>query len=330
MLISVRSLGFDAIEPVHLTRLIRCLRGAGLLWFAVALSALRLSAQDLAPRAYVITPLHSNAITLTWAFYDGGVNFNGTIPITGATGKYNVPIFSYYHSLNFFGRSANITASLPYAVGNFHGDVLGQRQSIYRSGLLDASIRFSVNLLGGPAMEPQQFVKWRQKTLLGVSLRVIAPTGQYDGTKLVNWGINRWAFKPEVGYSRRRGHWLLDGYGGAWFYTTNSASYHPPIPQPQTEEPIGSLEGHLSYDIKPRYWVSLDGNFWWGGVTTLNGIQNLETKQTGSRVGGTASIPVSKRQSIKFSYSNGTYIRFGGNYQTVSVAWQYSWLGRPK
>jgi hypothetical protein len=42
----------------------------------------------------------------------------------------------------------------------------------------------------------------------------------------------------------------------------------------------------------------------------------------------TISIPTSKHQSLKFSYSNGTCIRFGGNYQNVSVAWQYSWLGR--
>src|SRR5580658_8044276 len=109
-----------------------------------------LSAQDLAPRAYIITPLHSNAVTLTWAFYDGGLNFNGTVPITGATGTYNVPVFSYYHSLNFFGRSANITASLPYAVGSFSGKVLGTDKSTYRSGLLDLSVRFSVILLGGP------------------------------------------------------------------------------------------------------------------------------------------------------------------------------------
>jgi hypothetical protein len=106
--------------------------------------------------------------------------------------------------------------------------------------------------------------------------------------------------------------------------------YDIPVPKPQTEEPIGSLEGYLSYDLKPRAWVSLDGNFWWGGITSLNGIRNLETKQTGSRLGGTVSIPLSKYQSLKFSYSNGTYIRFGGNYQNVSVAWQYSWLGRPK
>jgi hypothetical protein len=103
----------------------------------VAMLSPRLSAQDLAPRAYLITPLHANAVTLTWSFYDGGLNFNGTIPITGATGTYNVPVLSLYHSLDFFGRSANITASLPYAVGTFSGDVLGKGRSIYRSGLLD-------------------------------------------------------------------------------------------------------------------------------------------------------------------------------------------------
>lgn len=289
-----------------------------------------LNAQDLAPRAYVISPVHSNAITLTWGFYDGGLNFSGTIPITGATGKYSVPVFSYYHSFGLFGRSANITASLPYAFGNFEGDVFGNQRSIYRSGLLDTSMRFSVNLKGGPALDPQQFARWKQKTLLGVSLKVIMPTGQYNGAKLVNWGINRWAFKPEFGYSERWGHWLLDGYAGVWFYTTNRAYFDIPVPRPQTEEPVGSLEGHLSCDFGHRTWISLDGNFWWGGITSLNGIQNLATKQTGSRLGGTASLRLSKHHSLKISYSDGTYIRFGGNYQNVSVAWQYSWVGRPK
>jgi hypothetical protein len=257
------------------------------------------------------------------------VDFNGTVPIGNATGTYYVPIFSYYHSLNFFGRSANFTGSLPYGVGNFQGTVSGQSRSIYRSGLLDSTFRFSVNLIGGPAMQPKEFAKWKQKRLLGVSLKVVAPTGQYSGTKLVNWGSNRWAFKPELGYSERWRHWVLDGYAGVWFYTTNPAFYAGPVTQPQSEAPIFSLEGHLSYDVKPRLWLSLDGNFWEGGITSLTGVRNLATKQTGSRVGGTASFPISKHQSIKISYSNGTYISFGGNYQNVSAAWQYSWLGRP-
>src|SRR3974390_2384918 len=71
-------------------------------------------AQDLAPRAYLITPMRSNAITLTWSYFNGGVNLDGTIPITGATGTFNIVSFTYYHSFNLFGRSANIAFSLPY------------------------------------------------------------------------------------------------------------------------------------------------------------------------------------------------------------------------
>jgi hypothetical protein len=296
----------------------------------VALLALPLCAQDLAPRAYLITPIGFNAITVTWSYFNGGVDFNGTVPISGATGTYSISSFTYYRAFSFFGRSANLTASLPYGVGTFQGMVNEQQRSVYRSGLLDFATRFSVNLMGGPAMPAQKFAKWKQKVLLGVSLKVVAPTGQYEPTKLVNWGINRWAFKPEFGYSERWGTWILDAYAGAWFYTTNPASFDVPTPQPQTEQPIGSLEGHLSRDFKTGTWVSLDVNFWWGGLTSLSGIQNLATKQRGSRLGGTFAWRFSKHQSFKVSYSNGTYIRFGGDYQTLQLAWQYSWLGWPQ
>jgi hypothetical protein len=287
-------------------------------------------AQTLAPRAYVVTPEHANALTLSWSYFNGGVNINGAVPITGATGTYYVPALSYYHSFGLFGHSANITGVLPYGVGTFQGKVLNNQSQIYRSGLLDLALRFSINLKGGPAMAARQFVKWKQKVLLGASLTVVAPTGQYDPTHLVNWGINRWAFKPELGYSQRWGNWVLDGYGGVWFYTTNNAFYSIPNPQPQTERPIGTFEGHLSYDFnKLHCWASLDGNFWYGGTVSLNNIPNSATRQTSSRLGGTFSFPLAKHQSIKIGYSNGTYVRYGGNYQNVSVAWQYSWLGRP-
>ena len=287
-------------------------------------------AQDLSPRAYVITPLHSNAITMTYASYHGSVLLDGAAPITDVKGTYGVSVFTYYHSFSLWGRSANMNASLPYAVGNFQGNAAGLQHQIYRSGLLDFAARVSVNLRGGPSMSIQELTKWKQTTLLGVSLKIVAPTGQYDQTKLVNWGANRWAFKPEFGYSKRRRKLVLDSYAGVWFYTANPRYYSPPVPKRQTQEPIGSFEGHLSYDLKPRLWFSLDGNFWFGGVTSLTGIANPATRQTSSRIGATASFPLGKAQSVKVSYNNGAYIRFGGNYQSVSVAWQYSWVGRPQ
>jgi hypothetical protein len=294
----------------------------------------RLGAQDLTPRAYVITPLHSNAVTVAWSFYDGSINFNGALPVSDATGRYNVPILSYYHSFNFFGRSANLVASLPYGVGNFKGTVAGAGTNLYRSGLVDSVYRLSVNLKGGPAMQPKEYMKWKQKVLLGVSVKVIAPTGQYDPTKLINWGTNRWSFKPEFGYSQRWKDLQVDAYAGVWFFTTNSDFWSRNIyyagTRSQSQSPIGAFEGHLSYQVKQRLWASLDGNYWFGGKTSINGVPNPITEQANSRIGGTVSFPITKHQSLKFSYSNGTYIRFGGNYQNVTAAWQYSWLGKPK
>jgi hypothetical protein len=307
-------------------------RPLGRIWVAVflAFSVAPLQAQELAPRAYVISPLHSNAVILTYAFYSGSLLFNGAAPITGATGHYSVPIFTFYHSFGLAGHSANISGSLPYAVGTFEGEAIGVNQEIYRSGLLDTTFRLAVNVKGGPAMQVSEFGKWEEKALLGVSLKVVAPSGQYDPTKLVNWGSNRWSFKPELGYSRRRRHMVLDGYAGVWLFTPNDHSYSPTGPQPQTENPVYSFEGHLSYDLKPRLWFSLDGNFWIGGLANLNGVDNPVTRQTSSRIGATASLPFGKHQSVKVSYANDLYVRFGGNYQNVSVAWQYSWFGRPQ
>jgi hypothetical protein len=304
-----------------------------LLCFALAFFLCRPAhPQDLAPRAYIITPVASNAITLTYALSDGNLNLDGSVPITDATARINAPIVSYVRSMSIFGRSANILEALPYGVANFQGSVGDTQANVYRSGLLPATFRFSVNLLGGRAMDMREFVRWQQKLLIGASLKVNPPTGQYDSSKLINLGINRWAFKPELGLSRRWGHWVLDSYGGVWFYTANPAffsqnAYSKGINR-QTQDSIGSFEGHFSYDVKPRLWASFDANFWFGGATAVNGVVNPLSSNRNSRVGGTISVPMGKRQSVKFSYSDGAYIRYGGNFQNVSAAWQYSWISK--
>jgi hypothetical protein len=300
---------------------------------ALACAAAELGAQDLTPRAYVITPVRANAVTASYIFNDGELLL-GTVPVTDATGRLNVPALSLYHSFGFFGRSANVVATLAYGVGTFKGTLVDTQIEVYRSGLLDSSCRFSVNLVGAPAMEVSEIRKWRQKHLLGASFKIVAPTGQYDPTKLINLGGNRWAFKPELGYSGRFGNFILDGYASVWFFTTNpeffSRNQYVPGTQSQTQEPVFAFETHLSYDVGPRFWVSLDGNFWRGGRTSLNGVQNPATLQQNSRIGVTASLPLTRRQALKLGYAAGAYVRFGGDYKIASIAWQYSWVGSPK
>src|SRR5260370_34228911 len=118
----------------------------------VASSLAPLKAQDLSPRAYVITALHSNAVTLTYSYYSGSIQLNGVLADASATGTYSVPIFTYYHSFGMFGRSANLNVAIPYGIGTFQGEFGDVTRQIYRSGLLDTTLRLSVNLKGGPAM----------------------------------------------------------------------------------------------------------------------------------------------------------------------------------
>jgi len=181
--------------------------------FAVAVGAA--FSQDLAPRAYTIAPVHSNAITIAGAHATGSILLDAVLPIPDSSGDSWASSVTYYHSMNFFGRYSNATVTLPYAVSDVQGTLNGIETTSHLSGLLGVDLRFSVNLLGGPAMDLAHFRKWKQKTVLGTSVVVIAPTGQYDPTKIINLGSNRWSFRPELGYSRRLANWVFDLYGGA-------------------------------------------------------------------------------------------------------------------
>ena len=288
-------------------------------WFVARLAY----AQDLTPRAYVITPLGSNAVTLTYSFFDGAVFADPTIPITDFKARYHAQALSYYHAFSFAGRSANVVGSLPYALGNFRATVAGVDSHVYRSGLADMRLRFSVNLRGARAMPVKEFVEWHERTTLGASLTVVAPTGQYDPARALNPGSHRLAVKPELGFSRSRRGWTVDRDGGVWFFAPNSRFF--PGDSSRSQAPVGSGEVHLVRYLTRRFWLSGDANFWAGGRTTVNGNRNTDY-QKNSRFGVTVAIPLDRHQSLKFGYSRGAYISIGGDYQNISMGWQYSWI----
>ena len=111
--------------------------------------------------------------------------------------------------------------------------------------------------------------QWRQKTLLGVSLKVVPPTGQYDPTKLVNLGSNRWTFKPELGFShagatgcsmRTRGSGSSPGTPSSSRTTRISTPVRSPRPRTRS-----GPSKPTQLRRQAAVWVSLDGNFWYGG-----------------------------------------------------------------
>ncbi len=149
------------------------------------------------------------------------------------------------------------------------------------------------------------------------------PLGQYDESRLVNIGTNRWSFKPEVGVSKAVGPWTLEIAAAAMFFTDNDDFFGG---NALSQEPIYSLQGHLVYGFRSGIWVSVDATYFAGGRTTLNGDQNNDLQQNW-RVGGTVAVPVDRANSVKFYLSTGLSARTGNEYDLVGVAWQYRWGG---
>jgi len=284
------------------------------------------AAQDLEPRAYSASPIGTTFALVGFGRSSGDVTFDPSIPITNVHGTFHVPVIGVGQTFPLFGRQALMTAGLPYAWGNVTGNVGEQAGSVYRSGLADLKAKFSVNLRGNPAMTPREFAsREHHNFIIGASLSLDIPAGQYSGKKLINLGTNRWAFKPEVGVSWPVKKLYLDLYAGAWFYTANSNFY--PGGGYRAQDTLTALQAHVSYTFRPRLWVAIDSTWYGGGVTTVNG-GTPTPRQSNSRLGATLSLPLAKTQSLKIAYSSGVTGTIGADFNTVSIGWQKVWFDR--
>jgi hypothetical protein len=224
-----------------------------------------------------------------------------------------------------FGLSSQALVALPYAVGNIKGEVNEQAREINRSGFGDIRMRLSVLFLNAPAATLAQMRQSKaRKTILGASINMVVPSGQYFNEKLINVGTNRWAFRPELALSQPIGKRLMaDVYAGVWLFTTNTGFF--PGNANREQNPMGAFQAHLSYNISPLAWVAFDATFYAGGNSTVNGVVN-DDRQSNSRIGVTAVVPTGKLSSIKFAMSTGALVRVGQDFTTFSIGWQHSWL----
>jgi len=281
-----------------------------------------LTAQELQPRAYLPAPVGLNYFGISYSNNRGGLLFDPSLPVDDASVNANIATVAFGQTLGVLGRTTQILALFPYVRANLEGRVAGTQTDAYRSGLGDATFRYSMNLYGAPAMNLKEFAGYRQKTVVGASVTVTAPTGQYDPVRLVNIGTNRWGVKPEIGVSRAVGKWTLEGAAGAWLYTGNDQFNGTSL---RTQEPIGSLQGHVVRVLPHRTWLAGDLTFYTGGRSQVNGRDNSDYLGN-SRLGASFGIVLNRRQSLKISYFKGAVTRLGGDISSIGVSYNVIWL----
>jgi hypothetical protein len=280
------------------------------------------SAQQLEPRAYAPSPIGMNILGFTYVFMHGDVNLDPSSPIENVSAQINSVAPYYARTFGLFGRLSSFTVVTPYAWGTVTGDVMDATRSIRRSGFGDPQLRFAVNLIGGPALTMPEFRTRTPQTTLGASLTVACPFGEYFPSKLINLGTNRWALKPELGFSQPAGKWSFEVYAGVWVFTENTDFFGGQV---RTQNPLAAYQAHVVRNVTPRTWLALDFTYYSGGQTTVNG-QHMNDRQDNTRGGFTLALPVGRSQSVKIAWSNGVTARVGTKFQTIGVAWQYIWF----
>lgn len=278
-------------------------------------------AQDAEPRLYSNTPVGLNFLIAGYVYAQGKMAFDPSRGIADADFNQNTGAVAYVRSFNLFGQSAKFDVIAPYSAFFAQALVKGQPQEREMSGFGDPRFRVSVNLFGAPALSGKEFANYKQDLIVGVSLQVSAPLGQYDDTKLLNLGNNRWSFRPELGISKAWGRWSFEIAPSVAFFTVNPDFFNS---KKFEQAPLYLVRTNLVYNFDSGVWISLDGIYFRGGRTTVNGDKS-DNEQENVRAGLTLALPVDRQNSIKLNAGTGVYTRTGSQFSNIGIAWQYRW-----
>lgn len=285
--------------------------------FAVA----QADAGEIEPRAYVNTPVGVNFLLAGYAYTDGGLATPGSSPLKDAELTMHSGVLAYARALDVWGKSGKFDVILAYSDLSGNAQVAGERRERTISGLNDPRFRFSVNFYGAPALSLQEFGDYQQDIIIGASVQVSAPFGQYDESRLVNLGNNRWYVKPDIGISKAWGDVTVELSGGAFFFTDNDDYFGG---KELEQDPLYTTQLHVTYNVGKGIWAAVSGTYDHGGRTTVNGVSS-DDLQNNSRGGVTVALPVNRNNSIKLYASTSIHTSVGNDFNLVGIVWQYRW-----
>jgi hypothetical protein len=280
-----------------------------------------LFAQTLEPKLYANTPVDANVLFIAYDHTQGAVPQFQNLGFEDPQLKINSIALIYARAFDLMGHNTKFDIILPYS--SLSGTANYNNEDVSRNveGLGDTKARLTFNLLGAPALSLQEFSSYQQDTIIGLSIQATMPTGQYDKTKLVNIGTNRWAIKTGIGISKQIDQFTFEVDAEAEFYSTNDEFYNG---GKKAQDPIYSTQAHIVYTFKEKVWLALGATYYKGGEYINDGIGAGE-KLNNSRLGVTLAIPVDKQNTIKINGSTGINVTYGSDFDGITFAWQYVW-----
>jgi len=279
-------------------------------------------AQDLEPRSLSPAPVGMNFLAAGYLNSSGNIMLDPALPIEGLNAKLHTFVGAYVRTINFFGLPAKVDMIIPVTTGKWNAEVNEIDSSVTRTGLGDPLVRFSVNIIGDKAQEISNFRKNQKDFNLGLAFRIRVPVGQYDNTKLINLGSNRWTFRTSLGMSYKVSKWVFEFHLNSWFFTKNNEFWNG---NKLEQSPMFSGQAHIIYTFKPGFWGAISYGLVNGGATTLNDFEK-DDDLLSERIGAVLTVPLFPRNALKFVVSSGISARYGAKFTTFGLMYQYSWF----
>ena len=296
-------------------------RAVWCLWPWLVLPVCPVVAQDLEPRQYANIPQGFNFLAAGYGLSEGSVLVDPSIELENAELEVDGPLLGYARGIALGRMSGKFDAAIGHVCLSGSADYEGERVMRDVCGSTDLRARWSVNFLGAPALPLAEFGGYEQDLIVGASLQVSAPIGQYDPDRLVNIGTNRWALKAEVGASKRWSKWMLEVALAQAFFEDNDEFFGG---HQREQDPLVGLQVHVVRNLSSGIWVAFDATHYEGGESTTNGVPS-EDRLSNARLGATVSFPINVHQSVRVHLSSGISTRTGSDFDTVAVSWQYRW-----
>ena len=181
-------------------------------------------------------------------------------------------------------------------------------------------------LIGSKPVGLTEFFKQEQKKFnLGVYIRVRPPLGQYDPTKLINLGANRWATK--IGFAGSytfRKKLILEGHVNSWLFTENKEFFNGNSIE---QKPLISVQLHMAYLFTPGIWIAFSAGKSGMGETIVNGVEK-DDLQNSSRFGAAFAYKLSKHNALKIAFTSGLSTRYGADFTSIILAYQFLWFDK--
>jgi len=272
------------------------------------------------PRFLAQAPTGTDLVSLAYLHSWGAVLYDKTLPAENVDGTTHTFVAGYARFFSLFGVTARVDGALPFGTGDWTGLAAGVDTSRTATGLGDPFARLAVFFVGAPAQSAGEFREHsHDDTVVGAAIRVRAPLGQYDSSKLINLGSNRWMFSPRLGVAQPLGRFVLEGYASGWFFTDNTEFFGM---NTVSQHPLLAIQLHVTYVIRRAFWIALSTRQSFGGATSVNGAE-AANPQTSNRVGLTLALPVSTRGRIRVAATTGLSTSVGNDYNTVAAAWSW-------